>query len=99
MKSQCGGLQTFIRNHKFIFDVADGCMRSRNYASHEPTKPLLKAKNKSKTSRCLQSSEKKPCWFLHNHPDGCTLASADCAFVHQELQSVLTVVISKILRC
>ena len=87
MRSQCGGLQTFVRNHKFVFDVADGCVRLRNYASYEPTKPLLKAKNKSKTFRCLQSSEKKPCWFFHNHPDGCPLVSANCVYVHEELQS------------
>ncbi|GAU98700.1 hypothetical protein RvY_09814 [Ramazzottius varieornatus] len=82
MRSQCGGLQTFIRNHKFIFGIENGYVRLRNYSCDVQRKPLSRTKSRSKPTNVVQSTASKPCFFFHHHPDGCPLASSNCAYNH-----------------
>lgn len=67
MKHQCGGLQTFIRNHQHIFTIADGRIQFQK-----------EEKRRAKPERV----KTKTCWFFQNHPDGCSLEEAECAFNH-----------------
>ncbi|KRT85599.1 hypothetical protein AMK59_2716 [Oryctes borbonicus] len=68
LKSNCGGLQTLLRNHRYIFEVANGSVKIR-----VPKKLTELAKYKD-----------KPCWFLKNHPDGCPNSSEQCAYNHEQ---------------
>ena len=70
--------------------MADGCVRLRKYVSYDPIQShrrRLRISRKLLVVFRLQSSEKKPSWFFHNLPDGCPLVSANCVYVHEELQS------------
>lgn len=67
LKSECGGLQTFIRNHHFIFKIADGKVALR--------KPEVSEKR-------TKSWRTKPCWFYCHHPQSCPLDSESCSFLH-----------------
>lgn len=66
LKSECGGLQTLLRNHRYIFKVIGGSVSLRE--------PL----NRKDTS----AYRDKPCWFNNNHPDGCLFDANDCACQH-----------------
>ena len=67
LKSECGGLQTLLRNHNNIFIVDKGYVRLRNPA--EDCHHLGKRKpSKSLTEKYRKT---KPCWFYNNHPNGC----------------------------
>ncbi|XP_063929893.1 probable tRNA (uracil-O(2)-)-methyltransferase [Zophobas morio] len=66
LKNECGGLQTLLKNRKYIFNVRWGMVNLQ--------KPLsLKESSKYKD---------KPCWFFKNHPDGCLHQSETCAYKH-----------------
>lgn len=68
LKKECGGIQTLMRNHRYIFDLNNGRIKLRI--------PLeLKDVDKYKM---------KPCWFLKNHPQGCIHDSIHCAYKHTE---------------
>lgn len=66
LKKECGGIQTLMRNHRYIFDLTDGKIKLR-------IPPELKNVDKYKS---------KPCWFLKNHPQGCLNDSYHCAYKH-----------------
>lgn len=68
LKKQCGGLQTFIRNHKHIF-----AFRESRIVFQSGTE--LRAKHPERV-------KSRPCWFHHHHPDGCPLTESDCAYQH-----------------
>ncbi|XP_017774402.1 PREDICTED: probable tRNA (uracil-O(2)-)-methyltransferase [Nicrophorus vespilloides] len=55
LKKECGGLQTLMKNHRYIFDVRHGGVRVRE--------PML--------YKDVQKYKEKPCWFFRNHPHGC----------------------------
>ncbi|XP_040566288.1 probable tRNA (uracil-O(2)-)-methyltransferase isoform X1 [Lepeophtheirus salmonis] len=71
LKSECGGLQTLLRNHHYIFFVSKGCVRFRIPGKDNP----VKKSNKVKT---------KLCWFYSNHPDGCPASEKDCLWIHPD---------------
>ena len=76
LKSECGGLQTLLRNHNHIFIVIKGDVRLRHpLADHHD----LGKKNPSKNSAKFKGT--KPCWFYENHPQGCP--AKDCFWLHQ----------------
>ena len=79
LKSECGGLQTLLRNHNHIFIVIKGDVRLRHpLADHHD----LGKKNPSKNSAKFKGT--KPCWFYENHPQGCPVKDAkDCFWLHQ----------------
>lgn len=72
LKSECGGLQTLLKNHHQIFLVEKGKVQFR------PPILLSDITNKSKIK-----VKSKPCWFFENHPDGCLLDESECAFKHE----------------
>merc|ERR1711862_580231 len=78
LKSECGGLQTLLRNHNHIFIVIKGDVRLRHpLADHHD----LGKKNPSKNSDKFKGT--KPCWFYENHPQGCPIKDAkDCFWLH-----------------
>lgn len=67
LKNECGGLQTLLRNHRYIFKIDRGVVTLRVPPSvdEEPTK-----------------YRSKPCWFLKNHPNGCLHEAQTCAYQH-----------------
>lgn len=67
LKEQCGGLQTLLRNHRYLFEIGDGKVFLR--------KPPLLDENTKKYKG-------KPCWFVKNHPDGCLHSSEVCSYYH-----------------
>ncbi|XP_042146599.1 probable tRNA (uracil-O(2)-)-methyltransferase [Ixodes scapularis] len=78
LKSQCGGLQTLIRNHRHIFLVEKGLV-SLNVPSSE-TQRRIQSKS-GPASKC--PPRKKQCWFFAHHPQGCPLTSDSCHFLHR----------------
>lgn len=66
LKKECGGLQTLLKNHHYVFVVSNGTVKLRM-----PTLLSMK-KNVKKTD----------CWFHKNHPDGCPLSAQECSYIH-----------------
>lgn len=78
LKSQCGGLQTLVRNHKHIFQVDKGLV-SLNVPSLEPKSEVPARKNSATRPR----GKRRQCWFHCNHPQGCPLKDEQCTFIHE----------------
>lgn len=77
LKSECGGLQTLLRNNHQIFHVQQGKVQIR--------RPLLQnERNPEKTSHKGKPFvyKQKECWFHCFHPDGCPFIDEDCTFKH-----------------
>jgi tRNASer (uridine44-2'-O)-methyltransferase len=72
LKSQCGGLQTLLRNHKHVFEIRDGMVM---FAVPQSIDEEMSDERKLRLKQ-------KQCWFYFNHPDGCPLTEAKCCFVH-----------------
>lgn len=67
LKKECGGLQTLLRNHRYLFIVEKGNVKLRlPYSFSE-----VGGKYRS-----------KPCWYFRNHPNGCLLSAEECACMH-----------------
>ncbi|XP_021377602.1 probable tRNA (uracil-O(2)-)-methyltransferase [Mizuhopecten yessoensis] len=77
MKSECGGLQTLLRNHNMVFNVSGGKVQLRDLTLSQPF---------SKASQLGQTKKIKTllCWFHSHHPDGCPRTKASCLFAHGE---------------
>lgn len=75
LKKECGGLQTLIKNHHYIFKIDKGLVCFR-----KPLK-LKDLINKTKNNRKINYKTKN-CWFHFNHPDKCPLNNDDCPFIH-----------------
>ena len=73
LKQECGGLQTLIRNHHYIFVTEKGTVRLKV--------PGRDMKKRSKSDKPT-SRKTKPCWHFVNHPDSCPLADTDCGWIH-----------------
>uniref|UniRef100_A0A0P4VVC2 tRNA (uracil-O(2)-)-methyltransferase n=1 Tax=Scylla olivacea TaxID=85551 RepID=A0A0P4VVC2_SCYOL len=71
MKKECGGLQTLLKNYRYIFNISNG------EVSLQVPEPAWKktASNFMKT---------KLCWFHENHGSGCPLPADVCMFAHGE---------------
>lgn len=81
LKSECGGLQTLLKNNWQIFHVIGGTVEIRVPVKWSDKKRELEAKKIDKTGKI--QFKQKPCWFLQNHPDGCPFDDAsDCSFKH-----------------
>lgn len=76
LKSECGGLQTLLKNHSQIFRIERGVVEIKVPIKWSDKKRQLEAKGIE-----IQLKRKK-CWFHNNHPDGCPLAVDDCSFDH-----------------
>lgn len=76
LKSECGGLQTLLKNHSQVFRVINGVVEIKVPMKWDDKKRTLEAKGID-----IQLKHKS-CWFHHNHPDGCPLLDDDCSFLH-----------------
>lgn len=77
LKSECGGLQTLLRNNHQIFQVQQGKVQIRRPLSQSERK-LEQTGQKGKPFIFKQ----KECWFRSFHPDGCPFTDEDCTFKH-----------------
>ena len=80
LKSECGGLQTLLRNHNYIFVVEKGNVRLRCplYDAHSVGK-----RKKGRGRGELEKFKKtKICWLFENHPQGCPILREDCIWAH-----------------
>lgn len=84
LKSECGGLQTLLRNHHHIFEVRAGSVKLRVPVTMEEKKKQLEAQMAQKKMRRQITFQQKPCFFSLNHPNGCPLGSDSCSFKHGE---------------
>lgn len=84
MKNECGGLQTLIRNHNYIFIVDKGQVRLRCHAL-DPSSAGKRRSKVSKSSEGTSSTTTKKtrlCWFFENHPQGCPISGEKCLWAH-----------------
>lgn len=84
LKSECGGLQTLLRNHHHIFEVRAGMVKLRVPVSLVEKKKQLEAQMAKKKTKKQITFQQKPCFFFLNHPNGCPLGSNSCSFKHEE---------------
>ncbi|XP_008554335.2 probable tRNA (uracil-O(2)-)-methyltransferase [Microplitis demolitor] len=75
LKTECGGLQTLLKNNSHIFQVINGTVQFKIPGSNY----LVSKKRKNKSNVRLKV---KPCWFFFNHPNGCPLSDNKCTFKH-----------------
>lgn len=80
LKSECGGLQTLLKNNHQIFKVDKGVVQLR--IPQKYCDKLKKSLLNLKSSNREIIFKEKPCWFLHNHPDGCPYIDTNCSFKH-----------------
>lgn len=76
LKTECGGLQTLLRNNHHIFKVQCGKVKVRY------PKTVNEVNNNNIKNKPLMNIKKKPCWFYNNHPQGCPLTDDNCSFKH-----------------
>ncbi|KAK2584205.1 hypothetical protein KPH14_006626 [Odynerus spinipes] len=76
LRSECGGIQTLLRNNSHIFSVIQGKVQFR-----VPGITPIISKKKRKTN-IIHPIKIKPCWFHENHPDGCANTAVNCTFKH-----------------
>lgn len=75
LKSECGGLQTLLRNKHQTFQVSGGKIRIRIPITMSERSFSEKAQRK----KVLKTS---PCFFYNNHPSSCPLHDEACCFIH-----------------
>ncbi|GFW23387.1 putative tRNA-methyltransferase [Trichonephila clavipes] len=79
MKAQNGGLQTFLRNHHYIFEVKNTVVELRVPSPYpKPSSDALPVR---------KSYKSKNCFFYFHHPQGCPLVDSDCSYSHEDLES------------
>ena len=80
LKSECGGLQTLLKNHHHIFVVRGGLVRVR-----VPGEEVCNSRRRpGKGNNGERRTKTKPCWHHHSHPDGCPLPAETCTWLHDE---------------
>lgn len=67
LKQECGGLQTLLKNHRYIFEVVRGTVKLRIPSTADETQHKYK---------------NKKCWYYMHHPDSCPHNSNTCAYSH-----------------
>lgn len=68
LKNECGGLQTLLRNYRYVFKLEEAKVTLR-----EPCRLEETARYKE-----------KPCWFYRFHPDSCLYEKEICGYSHVE---------------
>lgn len=86
LKSQCGGLQTLLKNNRHIFKVVGGVVCLRDYRNPTDMKPSKKSLQKSQNKK--DKHKTKCCWFYTHHPQGCVLSTIECKYAHGEADCV-----------
>ncbi|XP_030193956.1 putative tRNA (uracil-O(2)-)-methyltransferase [Gadus morhua] len=80
LKSECGGLQTLLKNNHQVFRVEGGRVHIRDWRAGSEER----GRAESKRGRPVASGALKTrsCWFHSQHPQGCPLEAAQCCFAH-----------------
>lgn len=74
LKSENGGLKTLLKNNSSIFEVTQGIVQLKTPVS-------LSVKLRYQNNRNFKF-QRKPCFFLSNHPDGCPFTKSECTYYH-----------------
>ena len=82
IKSECGGLQTLLRNHNYIFIVQRGTVRLRCPLYDKISDGKRKKSKNSHNGDVRQFRKTKICWLFENHPQGCPVMTTDCVWAH-----------------
>ncbi|VDP82937.1 unnamed protein product [Echinostoma caproni] len=85
MKSQHGGLQTFLRNHHHMFEIRNGSVRLRwnpEQMAQIPSQNSVSLLSVPAKKRPMQRKDRS-CWMFEHHPDGCPYPSEKCDFSHE----------------
>ena len=82
IKSECGGLQTLLRNHNYIFIVQSGTVRLRCPLYDKISDGKRKKSKNSHNSDVRQFRKTKICWLFENHPQGCPVMTSECVWAH-----------------
>ena len=80
LKSECGGIQTLLRNHNFMFVVIGGLVRLRCHATDSSEKG--RKRKGSSSSQNGARAKTKLCWFHGGHPNGCPISAESCSWAH-----------------
>jgi tRNASer (uridine44-2'-O)-methyltransferase len=80
LKSECGGLQTLLRNHHAIFLVRGGRVRLRVPGEESGRRSAAPPRRDGRTAGTRLKT--RTCWHFLNHPDGCPLDSENCTWLH-----------------
>lgn len=81
LKSECGGLQTLLRNNHNIFEVTKGSVKLK-YPITKMDATFKKNNSKNNAKKIKITFGTKKCWFFENHPDKCPLSAEDCCYAH-----------------
>uniref|UniRef100_A0A8C0FGQ7 tRNA (uracil-O(2)-)-methyltransferase n=1 Tax=Bubo bubo TaxID=30461 RepID=A0A8C0FGQ7_BUBBB len=79
LKSECGGLQTLLKNNHQVFEVLNGRVHIRDWRKEKPSR---KTKPEVKRHLSAEAFKTRLCWFFIHHPDGCSLPSESCPYAH-----------------
>lgn len=79
LKSECGGLQTLLRNSSHIFQVSGGIVQLRDFTRNDPFEGRRRRTEDSDRSEYLKTTL---CWYYEHHPDGCPKDSLHCSYAH-----------------
>ncbi|XP_046447800.1 probable tRNA (uracil-O(2)-)-methyltransferase isoform X1 [Daphnia pulex] len=90
LKSECGGIQTLLRNHSHIFVVQNKCVRFRSpkelsveeWRNQQKHTKATKNKRSRLDTNARTDVKTRICWFFVNHPDGCPLNQDLCRYLH-----------------
>lgn len=84
LKSECGGLQTLLRNHSSIFVVRGKAVRflSPEELSVDYWRSSEAKRRKKGGKPAGQHDKVRDCWFFAHHPNGCPLKADSCRYIH-----------------
>lgn len=82
LKSECGGLQTLLKNNSQIFRVSGGAVEIRPPIKYCDKVEELRQRNAATFAEKQMRFKQTACWFLTNHPNGCPFDADDCSFKH-----------------
>lgn len=85
LKSECGGIQTLLKNNHNIFKVQSG-----KVTLQYPKKidEVISKPRKRKYKHTTPKIKQKPCWFFYNHPQGCPLSDTVCSYLHEKVTKI-----------
>jgi tRNASer (uridine44-2'-O)-methyltransferase len=82
LKSECGGLQTLLRNHHAVFLVRGGRVRLRVPGEDTGRRSAAAPPRRDGRTPAGTRLKTRSCWHYVNHPDGCPLDSENCTWLH-----------------
>lgn len=82
LKSECGGLQTLLKNNSQIFKVCGGVVEVRLPVKFSERVKEDEKRRSEKPNNTQYRYKSKACWFFTNHPDGCPFDDENCSFKH-----------------